>query len=101
MFAQPYPESEKFKEQEKRKRLKMERDKYQNESQDVWTKQVDMITLKDALDLVGMTVVPPVNVLHKLHIAVLEDHKDDSKKAKLTAKAFELLGAQAVKNEMF
>ncbi len=101
MFAQPYPESEKFKEQEKRERLKMERDKYQNEPQDVWTKQADMITLKDALELVGMRSVPPVNVLHKLHIAVLEDHKDDPKKAKLTARAFELLGAQAVKNEMF
>lgn len=59
-----------------------------------------MITLTDALELVGMTDVPPVQVLHKLHMAVLEDHKDDPKKAKLTAKAFELLGAQAVKNEM-
>lgn len=47
-----------------------------------------------------MTNVPPVNVLHKLHIAVLADHKDDPKKAELTAKAFEILGAQAVKNEM-
>ena len=100
MFAQPYPESEKFKEQEVRDTLKRERAKYQNEPQDVWSKQVDMITLKDALELVGMTDVPPVQVLHKLHMAVLEDHKDDPKKAKLTAKAFELLGAQAVKNEM-
>ena len=100
MFAQPYPESELFKEQEARERLKMERDKYQNEPQDVWSKQVDMITLNDALELVGMTDVPPVKVLHKLHMAVLADHKDDPKKAKLTAKAFEILGAQAVKNEM-
>ncbi len=100
MFAQPYPESEIFKEQEARERLKMERDKYQNEPQDVWSKQVDMITLKDALELIGMTDVPPVKVLHKLHMAVLEDHKGDPKKEKLTAKAFEILGAQAVKNEM-
>jgi len=56
-----------------------------------------MITLKDALELVGMTEVPPVKVLH---MAVLDDHKDDPKKAKLTAKAFELLGAQAAQNEM-
>ena len=100
MFALAYPESEKVKEQEARENLKRERDKYQNEPQDVWSKQVDMITLNDALELVGMTDVPAVKVLHKLHIAVLEDHKDDPKKAKLTAKAFELLGAQAVKNEM-
>lgn len=100
MFAQPYPESEKFKEQETRENLKIERAKYQNAPQDVWTKQVDMITLKDALELVGMTEVPPVKVLHKLHMAVLDDHKDDPKKAKLTAKAFELLGAQAAQNEM-
>ena len=100
MFAIPYPESEKCKEQETRDRLKMEREKYQNEPQDVCSKQVDMITLKDALELVGMTEVPPVKVLNKLHMAVLEDHKDDPKKAKLTAKAFEILGAQAVKNEM-
>ena len=101
MFAQPYPESEKFKEQEARETLKREREKYQNEPQDVWSKQVDMITLTDALELVGMKDVPPVKVLHKLHMAVLEDHKGDPKKEKLTAKAFELLGAQAVKNEMF
>ena len=100
MFAQSYPESKKFKEQEARENLKREREKYQNAPQDVWSKQVDMITLKDALELVGMTDVPPVKVLHKLHMAVLEDHKDDPKKAKLTAKAFEILGAQAVKNEM-
>ena len=100
MFAIPYPESEKCKEQETRDRLKMEREKYQNEPQDVCSKQVDMITLKYALELVGMTEVPPVKVLNKLHMAVLEDHKDDPKKAKLTAKAFEILGAQAVKNEM-
>ena len=100
LFAQPYPESEKFKQQEARENLKRERAKYQNEPQDVWSKQVDMITLNDALELVGMKDVPPVTVLHKLHIAVLEDHKDDPKKAKLTARAFELLGAQAVKNEM-
>lgn len=100
MFAQSYPESEKFKEQETRDTLKRERAKYQNEPQDVWSKQVDMITLNDALELVGMTEVPPVKVLHKLHMAILEDHKDDPKKEKLTAKAFEFLGAQAVKNEM-
>ena len=100
MFAQPSPESEKFKEQEARDKLQREREKYQNEPQDVWSKQVDMITLNDALELVGMTDVPPVKVLHKLHMAVLEDHKADPKKEKLTAKAFEILGAQAVKNEM-
>ena len=100
MFAKSYPKSEKLKEQEARENLKREREKYQNAPQDVWSKQVDMITLKDALELVGMTDVPPVKVLHKLHMAVLEDHKDDPKKAKLTAKAFEILGAQAVKNEM-
>ena len=100
MFAQPYPESEKFKEQEAREKLKRERKKYQNEPQYVWSKQVDLITLNDALELIGMTEVPPVKVLHKLHMAILEDHKNDPKKEKLTAKAFELLGAQAVKNEM-
>lgn len=100
IFALPYPESEKVKAQRLRETLKSEREKYQNEPQDVWSKQVDMITLKDALELVGMIEVPPVQVLHKLHMAVLDDHKDDPKKAKLTAKAFELLGAQAVQNEM-
>lgn len=39
-------------------------------------------------------------VLHKLHMVVLEDHKGDPKKEKLIAKAFEVLGIQAVKNEM-
>ncbi len=90
----------KIKEQEARENLKREREKYQNTQIDVWSKQVDMITLNDALELVGMTEVPPVTVLHKLHMAVLEDHKGYPKKEKLTAKAFELLGAQAVKNEM-
>lgn len=100
IFAQPYPESEKVKEQEARENLKREREKYRNELQDVWSKQVDMITLNDALELVGITDILLVKGLHKLHAAVLEDHKDDPKKEKLTAKAFEFLGAQAVKNEM-
>ena len=80
MFAQPYPESEKVKEQEAREKLQREREKYQNTQIDVWSKQVDMITLNDALELVGMTDVSPIIVLHKLHMAVLEDHKDDPKK---------------------
>lgn len=44
--------------------------------------------------------VPPLKILHKLHLALEQDHKDDPKKQKLTAKAFEILGHEAVKKEM-
>ncbi len=100
LFALPYPEDEKIKEQEAQEHLKREREKFKNEPLDVWAKSPHEITLNDALEIVGMKNIPPLKVLHKLHVAVLEDHKDDPKKARLTAKAFEVLGCEAVKKEM-
>ena len=99
-FALPYPEDENLKEQELKERLKTEREKFQNEPIIVWSKTPDQITLNDALEIVGLSDVPPLKILHKLHLAVAEDHKDDPKKQKLTAKAFEILGREAVQKEM-
>ncbi len=99
-FALPYPEDEKVKEQELRERLKTEREKFQNKPVTVWSKSPDQITLDDALEIVGLNEVPPLKILHKLHLAIEQDHKDDPKKQKLTAKAFEILGLAAVQKEM-
>ncbi len=99
-FALPYPEDEKVKAEELKERLKAEREKFQNEPVTVWSKSPDQITLDDALEIVGLNEVPPLKILHKLHLAVEQDHKDDPKKQKLTAKAFEILGCVAVQKEM-
>ncbi len=100
IFALPYPEDDKIKEQDVRDQLKREREKFQNEPISVWSKSPDQITLDDALEIVGLSDVPQLKILHKLHLAVEEDHKDDPQKQKLTAKAFELLGRAAVEKEM-
>ena len=99
-FALPYPEDEKVKAEELKERLKTEREKFQNEPVTVWSKSPDQITLDDALEIVALNEVPPLKILHKLHLAVEQDHKDDPKKQKLTAKAFEILGREAVLKEM-
>ena len=99
-FALPYPEDEKVKAEELKERLKTEREKFQNEPVTVWSKSPDQITLDDALEIVGLNEVPPLKILHKLHLAVEQDHKDDPKKQKLTSKAFEILGREAVQKEM-
>jgi len=99
-FALPYPQAEKIKEQETQNALQKEREKFQNVPLDVWSKSPSSITLDDALEVIGLTDIPSIKILHKLHIAVLEDHKDDPQKAKITAKAFEILGREAVLKEM-
>ncbi len=100
LFESPYPEDENIKAQDVKEQLQREREKFQNEPLDVWLKSPDEITLDDALEIIGLNEVPHGLKLHKLHLAVLEDHKDDPKKEKLTAKAFEVLGRAAVKSEM-
>ena len=89
-----------MKAEELKERLKTEREKFENEPVTVWSKSPDQITLDDALEIVGLNEAPPLKILHKLHLAVKEDHKDDPKKQKLTAKAFEILGREAVLKEM-
>lgn len=100
-FALPYPEIEKIKEQDTQNALQKEREKFQNQPLDLWSKSPDQINLEDALEIIGMTKTPPIKILHKLHIAVLEEHKDDPKKAQICAKAFEILGHEAVIKEFF
>lgn len=43
---------------------------------------------------------PPASVTLEDALEVLEEHKDDPQKAKLAAKAFEILGREAVLKEM-
>jgi hypothetical protein len=100
-FALPYPEAEKIKEQDTQNALQKEREKFQNQPLDLWSKSPDRITLEDALEVIGLTDIPPIKILHKLHLAVLEEHKDDPQKALITTKAFEILGREAVLKEMF
>lgn len=100
LFALPYPDTAKVKEQETQNALKNEREKFQNQPLDVWSKSPSSITLDDALEVVGLTDIPSIKILHKLHLAILEEHKDDLQKAKITAKAFEILGREAVLKEM-
>ena len=101
LFALPYPEAEKIREQDTQNALQKEREKFQNAPLDLWSKSLDRITLEDALEVIGLTDIPPIKILHKLHLAVLEEHKDDPQKAQITAKAFEILGREAVLKEMF
>lgn len=99
-FALPYPEAEKIKLEETQNALQKEREKFQNAPLDVWSKSPHLITLEDALEVIGLTDIPSIKILHKLHLAVLEEHKDDPQKAHITAKAFEILGREAVIKEM-
>ncbi len=101
MFALPYPETEKIKEHDIQKALQKERERFQNAPLDLWSKSPDRIALEDALEIIGLTDIPSIKILHKLHLAVLEEHKDDPQKALITAKAFEILGREAVLKEMF
>jgi len=100
LFALPYPDTDKIKEQETQNALQKEREKFQNAPLDVWLKSPHLITLEDALEVIGLTDIPPIKILHKLHLAVLEEHKDDPSKSQITAKAFEILGREAVIKEM-
>lgn len=100
LFALPYPEAEEIKKQETQNALQKEREKFQNQPLDVWLKSPTSITLEDALEVVGLTDIPSIKILHKLHLAVLEEQKDDPQKAKICAKAFEILGREAVLKEM-
>lgn len=99
LFALPYPEAEEIKKQETQNALQKEREKFKNVPLDVWSKLPSSITLDDALEVVGLTDIPSPKILHKLHLAILEEHKDDPRKTKIIAKAFEILGREAVRKE--
>jgi len=100
MFALPYPKQEETIEKELQESLNTERKKYQDMPIDVWFSNPDDITLDDALKIIGLTEVPSLKVLEKLHVAMTDDYKDEFFKKRFIAKAFEILGVEAVKIEM-